>query len=327
MPPVVWWTREAEGGREVRNFLGALYHQTREADRKSELQLLWPLFLRKVAQEPDGRRVERLRMLPLFWASRESEPSGAGYDYVDFRLNVLGIVFTLHSDNYAGGRVRARFLLPLGEYVRGTAPTGERIKKFRFLPLVQYERRWRPGLESRSVGVGLEDSVLAREETEEEPHLDERVGFRFLHMLFGYDRDARADKMRLFLLGGALPNEGGEKTTLALWGQERGPSTDVEHQLFYRFLLFKRSGAAGMLPQGPRAGRGLCLWRGTQWLFHGSPRRLVRVGPLLRFASDWERDHCVFSLVSGLFAFERDGRSRRAKVLWLFSWRLRDARL
>ncbi len=381
-PPVIWWTRETrEQGkcdREVRNFLGFLYHQVRETTISQEggppghrraVHVLWPLGMSSVEGLPDGETTRRVRLVPLVWMTRRSEPSGAGHDYYQLRASVLGPIFSLRADNYGEGYVNAHFLWPLGQYFRGEKRLGAELRKFhsfRLLPFVQIERSWRPG---RIPGAGLSPGLPDRrtggraarlKPPSSEVRLDERRTFRFLHLLLGMERDAARGVTRIYLVGAsAKDRETGRRSIVALWGSERGPSTDSEHQLLWRFFVLKRSGAPGLAmnrdtqdrqygerpdeqrnPTGmhriDRMGDGKnpahpvypCSpsdrWRLVQWMFRGSPRVRGNVGPVFSYESDWEADTKRVSVLAGLFSYNRVGLKKSGRILWFIPWRGRE---
>ena len=119
----------------------------------------------------------------------------------------------------------------------------------------------------------------------------------------------------------------GHRSILALWGSERGPSTDREEQLLWRMLLLKRSGApdliASTLPASPvgEAERPSDRWRLVQWMFRGSPKVRGRVGPLLSYESDWESDTKRVSVLLGLYSYRREGLKKSGRLLWFIPWR------
>jgi len=297
VPPIIWWTREASSAREVRSFLPPLYRQVQDDEGRSRsLSVLWPLYS----------------------FSRSSEPSGAGTEYYDLRLSVLGPVFSMRSDNYGEGRLRVQFLWPLGSWFRGeTSSRGEtrKVRAFRFLPIVHYERSWRREPFSRGMSLRLEESPGAPSGA----RLDERVHLRFLHVAFGYDAEAETGTRRCFVLGGAPAAEDGTHATFGAMAFERGPGEDSEHQLFWRALLIKRWGSRQGIPSG--GDRPSDLWRALGRAFRGPPRTLVRLGPVASWESDREADRSRLSLVAGLFSMEREGSFYRGRVLWLVPWR------
>jgi hypothetical protein len=260
---------------------------------------------------------------------------------VTVRLNFLGPLFHLSSDNYGGGYFRAQFLFALGQYFRGEKPSGERELSFRLIPFAEFKRTWFPRgpLRARSAVGGAAARSSRRGRTEY--GTDERVLFRFFHFLFGYEREDDLNARRLFILGGSPVGPDGRKEPIALMAYERGPSTDFEHHLLWRVLLFRRHGAGplarvattpegaapapgipGLLPAAPpRRAPPSERWRGLRWLFRGSPRTSVRVVPFLSYDSDWETDAKRVSILLGLLSYERGGGERRGRVFWLFRWR------
>jgi hypothetical protein len=368
-PPLVWWTREGDGGgegrREVRNFLGPLYHQYHEAaasrdgkaPAKRATHVMWPLVASSVEHFPDGETKRTFRALPFTWITRRSEPSGAGYDYYQIRANVLGAVFSLSADNYGEGYVSAHILMPLGKYFRGEKRVRGELRKFRsfrLVPIVHYERSWRPGKVARArgrlpgfqpglrsrgrfgeVGSGADGAGRGQPGTGPSPEgirLDERATFRFLHFLLGLEREAAKNVTRLYLVGTVpVDRKTGHSSILALWGSERGPSTDREDQLLWRMLLFKRSGApemiASTLPASPAGDveRPSDRWRLVQWMFHGSPKVRSRVGPLFSYESDWESDTKRVSVLFGLCSYRREGLEKSGRLLWFIPWRGRGS--
>ncbi len=152
------------------------------------------------------------------------------------------------------------------------------------------------------------------------------------------------------------------KQLWGLWAHGRGPATDFEHQLLWQFFVVSRSGseelasrplvrslegsqasgvsfalrqAQGRPGEGQAQGgpalssskggeRPSDLWRATKWLFSGSPRRLVRLGPIASYEADWRSDWKRFSTFFGFFSYAREGRSRTVRFLWFIPWRLRE---
>ncbi len=365
-PPLVWWSREARG-REVRNFLGFLYHQVSEkGGRRRAVHFIWPLGMSSVEDLPDGETRRVFHALPFLWRTRLSEPSGAGYEYYQLRLNVLGPIFSLRADNYGEGYVNAHFLWPLGQYFRGEKRLGAELRKvhsFRLLPFVQFDRSWRPGRapggEGRPPGAGPSPGggVARLKSPSSEVRLDERRAFRFLHLLLGMERDAGEGVTRIYLVGGSMRDRRtGRRSMVALWGLERGPSTDREHQLLWRFFVLRRSGAPrvrrttsnsdaqdgqdgerqderGHLTGMDRMGNGRHpvypvdsrspsdRWRLVQWMFRGSPRVAASAGPVFSYRSDWEADTKRVSVLTGLFSYNRVGLKKSGRILWFIPWR------
>lgn len=291
-PPLIWWTRKAPPGPETRCFLPPLYRQTQKDEgRETHLDILWPLYS----------------------YSRESEPSGTGGEYYDVRLSVLGILFSMRSDNYGAGRTKIQFLWPLGSYFSGeTSERGEmrRVLSFNLLPFVHYERSWRRESQLRSASVRSNQIPAAS------PRPDERVYLRVLHITFGTDMEAHTGKQRCFILGAAPTGDDGSKTTFGAIAFERGPGMDFEYQLFWRAILFKSYGSST-----PTSLKVSDLWRSLQKLWKGPPHKLIRLGPVASWESDWESDRSMLSILAGLFSMERKGLSREGRVLWFFPWR------
>jgi hypothetical protein len=296
----VSWTRDPGGVREVRNFLGPLYHQSQQDEgRTRTLNILWPLF------------THRLR----------ANPSGTGDFFYERRTNVLGPVFILRTDNYGRGYVDADFLWPLGQYFRGEKRTGDTVRSvigLRFLPFFRSEWSWSPLKPSRGGALRLSEEGDAREE---ELHADERMYFRLVNVLFGMDMEPTG--RRMFLLGGAPVDDDGNRTTFGIVAHENGPSIDFEHQLLWRAFLVKRWGSARIASPANERDAPSDFWRSFQWMWRGPPRSLVRVGPVAVYQSDWEADTARFSVLAGLFSYERHGTSRRGRLLWFLPWSFR----
>jgi hypothetical protein len=302
IPPVLAWTRSRDGTSEKRNFLGPLYHQTqRDGGRKRSLNVLWPLFSHRI----------------------DVERSGTGSFYYDRRMMVLGPVFVLRADNYGRGYVNIDFLWPLGQYFRGERRTRDSVRSvhsLRFLPVVGYEWSWRPVRPSRAPTLRLDDTP-ARGDEVPELRVDERMRFRLLSIFFGVEMEPR--RRRIFLVGGAPAGEDGTETTFGLIAHENGPSIDYEHQLFWRAFLVKRWGSGPITAPSLVHRKPSDFWRAFQWMWHGPPRSLVRLGPIIDYQSDWEADSKRFSILAGLFSYERKGTTRRGRIFWVVPWAIR----
>jgi hypothetical protein len=302
VPPVLMWSRNVERQTENRNFLGTFFRRSQDivdGKRQKSLDVLWPLFSQRL----------------------ESEPKGTGGQYYRRHTSLmLGLIFSSRSDNYGDGYLNVHFLWPLGQYFRGERKTRDddrTVRSFRFLPLLQYERSWRAVSPARPNTLGLLDfeAPLSPKATLK---IDERVHFRFLHIVYGMERGPT--QRRQFLIGGAPKDEQGRKTTFGLWAHESGPSADYEHQLFWRALLLKRWGSDRITMPSALEREPSDFWRTFQWLWHGPPQTMVRLGPFMTFESDWESDSKRFSFLAGLFSVERQGPERRGKILWFIPW-------
>lgn len=339
LPPVVWWDRSPDGGREVRNFLGFLYDQRAETSplpasssvtaaggspsegrvvSRSSLHILWPLYHRSAVVGADGMRTTTRSLMPFVWASRRSEPSGRGTEYVRRRVVVPPLLFSLRSDNYGSGQLEYEFLWPLGKYFRGERFSGgrrEMARSFIFRPFVRYERTWplATGSSGLARGAGAGDGA-------ERP--GEVVRLRVLNPIFGYERDADLRRKRAFLLGGIADGEGKEgQRTLGLLAAEKGPGTDYEFQAVWQFFMVKRSGSEDLASRAFAAGKPSDMWRATKWLFGGSPRKQFRLGPIVNYKADWSKDRKEFSILFGLISYSREGDRRRGRFLWVIPWR------
>jgi hypothetical protein len=323
LPPIVWWDRSPDGDRQVRNFLGFLYGQRAESmpahegdgnDRivsRNSLHVLWPLYHRSSAVRGDGMRTTSRSLMPFVWTSRKSEPSGKGADYVQRRIVVPPLLFSLKADNYGSGQLEYEFLWPLGKYFRGERFADgrrEMARSFILRPFVRYERTW-----PLATGAGS-------------PQGSERPGetlvLRVLKPLFGYERDADLQRKRVFLLGGVL--DGGEtdgERTLGLLAAEKGPATDYEIQAGWQLFMVKRSGSEALASRAFVPERPSDLWRATKWLFSGSPRKQFRLGPIIDYDADWSGDRKEFSLLFGLVSYVREGDRRQGRFLWIIPWR------
>ncbi|MHC4251723.1 MAG: hypothetical protein ACYS9X_21590, partial [Planctomycetota bacterium] len=256
LPPVVWWDRSPDGSREVRNFLGFLYGQRAEsapADgavpdgrvvSRNSLHILWPLYHRSAVVGSDGMRTTTRSLMPFVWTSRKSEPSGKGTDYVQRRVVVPPLLFSLRSDNYGSGQLEYEFLWPLGRYFRGERFSDgrrEMARSFVFWPFVRYRRTWPlptdgPGLDASASDVG---SARSPGPGGGAGRPGEVVVLRVLKPIFGYERDADLRRKRVFILGGVVDGgvEGKEgQRTLGLLAAEKGPATDYEVQALWQFF-------------------------------------------------------------------------------------------
>ena len=303
IPPIVFWSRDRDLQRESRSLLGPVYRHAfdnKAEKRKRSVDVLWPLYSQRVA----------------------TESSGAGGEKYDRRTYLLlGWLYSARSDNYGKGYRNIQFLWPLGQYFRGEeTSTGEvrSVRSFRFLPFVQHKRSWRPVDPARGARLSML-GLDAKPEVTEELRFDETMYFRLLHVLFGVERDPTHS--REFLVGGVPKNDDGTKTTFGLWAHERGPSADYEHQLLWRAILFKRSRSRDVTDETRTMDKPSDFWRSFQWMWHGPPRTFVRLGPVLRYESDWLEDTKRFSVLFGFFAIERRGRERRAQIFWFIPLR------
>jgi len=347
-PPFVWCSREPDGSREARNFLGFLYRQVAqrsptdrppapgtlsgagEAGRKlpgdilsrDSLDVLWPVYHTASVVRADGRRSVTRRFLPFVSTRRQSEKSGAGADYTQLRVNVLGIVLSLRSDNYGRGMTEADFLWPLGHYFIGERDSHdggrELAQTFRFLPFVSAERTWRLGEEG--LEIGLSARTGPREAGPPGGREADRVRLRVLHSLFGYERDAEARTKHAFLLGGAYTDAARQRHAWGLVSCQRGPATDSDFGLLWQLLFVARRWGSAGLASAETSERPSDLWRATKWLFHGSPGKLVKFTPFFNYESDWASDRKKVSILLGLWSYERDGADRRGRFLWFFPW-------
>jgi hypothetical protein len=311
IPPIVIWSRDADKQRESRSLFGPVYRHAfdnKGDKRKRSVDVLWPLFSHRLTLES----------------------SGAGDDKYDRRTNILlGWLYSARSDNYGKGYRNIQFLWPLGQYFRGEeTSTGDvrSVRSFRFLPFVQYKRSWRPVDPRRESSMDLFSLEHEEKKTAAVTDLrhDERMHFRLLHVLFGLERDHEVS--RQFLVGGVPKSDDGSKTTFGFWAHETGPSADFEHQLLWRAILFKRSGSREIISQTGNMDKPSDYWRSFQWMWHGPPRTLVRMGPVFSYASDWLADTRRFSVLFGFFSVARDGPERRGRVFWFIPWKLRPKR-
>ncbi|MHC5055403.1 MAG: hypothetical protein ACYTKD_11870 [Planctomycetota bacterium] len=343
LPPVVWWDRSPDGSREVRNFLGFLYGQRAEsipADgaipegrvvSRNSLHILWPLYHRSAVVESDGMRTTTRSLMPFVWASRKSEPSGRGTDYVQRRVIVPLLLFSLKSDNYGSGQLEYEFLWPLGKYSRGERFSGgrrEMARSFVFWPFVRYRRTWPlptdgPGPDASASEVGPARSSGPGDGA---GRPGEMVVLRVLKPIFGYERDTDLRRKRVFILGGVVDGEGEDEDkegqrTLGLLAAEKGPATDYEIQALWQFFMVKRSGSEEFASRAFAAKRPSDMWRATKWLFGGSPRKQFRFGPIVDYEADWSGDRKEFSVLFGLVSYFREGNRRRGRFLWVIPWR------
>jgi hypothetical protein len=333
-PPFVWCSREPDGSREARNFLGFLYRQVAQrspTDRppapgdilsRDSLDVLWPVYHTASVVRADGRRSVTRRFLPFVSTRRQSEKSGAGADYTQLRVNVLGIVLSLRSDNYGRGMTEADFLWPLGHYFSGERDSRdggrELAQTFRFLPFVSAERTWR--LADEGLEIGLSGRTGPREADPSRGRRADRVRLRVLHSLFGYERDAEARTKRAFLLGGAYADAADQRHAWGLVSWEGGPATDSDFGLLWQLLFVARRWGSAGLASAETGERPSDLWRATKWLFRGSPGKLVKFTPFFNYESDWAADRKKVSILLGLWSYERDGADRRGRFLWFIPW-------
>jgi hypothetical protein len=345
MPPIVWWDRSPDGSREVRNFLGFIYSQRSESSpaeqsspetrvaSSSSLDILWPIYHRSEVVAADGMRTTTRSLMPFVWASRRSEPSGRGTDYVRKRVIIPPLLFSLNSDNYGSGQIEYGFLWPLGKYFRGERLRDgrrEMARSFIFRPFVRYERTWPLATGSgASAGIGGfgRSSDSSRETTDAASargtgRPGEVVRVRVLTPLFGYERDADLQRKRAFLLGGILDGGGpGKERTLGFLAAERGPATDYEIQALWQFFMMKRSGSEEIAARAFAPEKPSDMWRATKWLFGGSPHKEFRLGPVFDYVSDWSSDRKEFSVLFGLISYAREGNRRQGRIFWFIPWR------
>ena len=85
--------------------------------------------------------------------------------------------------------------------------------------------------------------------------------------------------------------------------------------------MVKRSGSEDLASRAFAPEKPSDLWRATKWLFGGSPRKQLRLGPLVDYDTDWSADRKEFSLLFGLVSYVREGDSRRGRFLWIIPWR------
>ena len=342
LPPLVWLDREADGSREVRNFLGFLYDQRTESApaaasssearfvSRNSLHILWPLFGRSAEVGSDGMRTTTRSLMPFVWASRKSEPSGRGTDYVRRRVVVPPLLMSVRSDNYGSGQIESEFLWPLGKYFRGerlSRGRREMARIFVFRPFVRYERTWpldaaARGTDASGQRAALQDPSAPRGGSAPAGRPGEVVQLRVLNPFFGYERDTDKRRKRAFLLGGILQGAApGKERVLGFLAAEKGPATDYEIQALWQFFMAKRWGAEEIASRVFADERPPDMWRATKWLFGGSPRKKFRLGPIMDYESDWTADRKSFSVLFGLISYARVGNRRYGRFLWVIPWR------
>jgi len=342
LPPFVWLDRNADGSREVRNFLGFLYDQRTESApaaasspearfvSRNSLHVMWPFYGRSEEVGADGMRTTTRTLMPFVWASRKSEPSGRGADYVRRRVIVPPLLLSLRSDNYGSGQVESEFLWPLGKYFRGERllrGRREMARIFVFRPFVRYERTWplhatslAPGASGDSVGPRDEASSARTARAPGRP--GEVVQLRVLNPIFGYERDTDQRRKRAFLLGGIFEGGGpGKDRVLGFLAAEKGPATDYEIQALWQFFMAKRWGGEEITSRAFAEESPSDMWRATKWLFGGSPRKKFKLGPIMDYESDWTADRKSFSVLFGFVSYSRVGNRRYGRFLWVIPWR------
>jgi hypothetical protein len=311
IPPVLVWSRSGNHERESRSLLGPFFRHALDdtgSMSKRSIDILWPLFAHRST----------------------SESSGAGGVRYDRRTRVLGgLLYASHADNYGRGYLDVQFLWPLGHYFRGEDASRDEVRSvesFRFLPIMQYRRSWRPMDPSKSAALQLD--AEAGETREEEIRIDEKMYLRIVNVgvhLFGLE--VEPEVRRQFVLGGVPTNDDGSKITFGLWGHEQGPSADYEHQLLWRAVLLKKWGSREIASAAADARKPSDFWRAFEWLWHGPPRTQVRLGPIMTYEADWSADVRRLSVLFGLFSMDRDGDRRSIRLLWVvpLSWQMASA--
>jgi len=334
LPPFVWLERNADDSREVRNFLGFLYDQRAESAptdassaeprfvSRNSLHVMWPLYGRSEEVGADGMRATTRTLMPFVWASRKSEPSGRGADYVRRRVIVPPLLLSLRSDNYGSGQVESEFLWPLGKYFRGerlSRGRREMARIFVFRPFVRYERTWPLASGER---IGPRDDASSARTARAPGRPGEVVQLRVLNPVFGYERDTDQRRKRAFFLGGIVEGGGpGKDRVLGFVAAEKGPATDYEFQALWQFFMAKRWGGEEITSRAFAEERPSDMWRATKWLFGGSPRKKFKLGPIMDYESDWTADRKSFSVLFGLVSYARVGNRRYGRFLWIIPWR------